>query len=189
MRGIAMRQASACAPKTDASLRRAERGAQLLELALTLPLLAVLTVGIIEFAQAFILKQKLTNAAREGARIAVQQQTSDITQTPYPETMDIIRNSVANYLEESDVDMSSMDATPTKTGPAEWTYYGGGNEMIVIDRAVDLNPGAAFTVGTRVTVRYPYEWTFDGVIQFMLPSASYPGSFLISADSLMRQLT
>ena len=48
-----------------------ERGAALLEMAFTLPLLLLVCVGILEFGRAYQTWQVLTNAAREGARIAV----------------------------------------------------------------------------------------------------------------------
>jgi Flp pilus assembly protein TadG len=51
--------------------RRSERGAALLEVALTLPLLMFVCVGILEFGRAYQTWQVLTNAAREGARVAV----------------------------------------------------------------------------------------------------------------------
>ena len=50
---------------------RDERGAALLEMAFTLPLLLFVCVGILEFGRAYQTWQVLTNAAREGARIAV----------------------------------------------------------------------------------------------------------------------
>jgi Flp pilus assembly protein TadG len=50
---------------------RDERGAALLEMAFTLPLLLLVCVGILEFGRAYQTWQVLTNAAREGARIAV----------------------------------------------------------------------------------------------------------------------
>jgi Flp pilus assembly protein TadG len=168
---------------------RGERGSQLFEFALVLPLLCVIAVGVIEFAQGFILKQKLTNAAREGARIAVQHSTGDISQLPYPNSLDIMRNAIVNYLASSDLDVSFIGATPTKTAPGEWSYDdGAGTVLIVINRVVDLNPGASFTAGTRVTVRYPCTWSFGEVIRLLAPSASYSGSFLISSEASMRQL-
>jgi Flp pilus assembly protein TadG len=48
-----------------------ERGAALLEVAMTLPLLLLVAVGIFEFGRAYQTWQILTNAAREGARVAV----------------------------------------------------------------------------------------------------------------------
>ena len=48
-----------------------EQGTALLETAMTLPLLLIVSVGIFEFGRAFQTWQVLTNAAREGARFAV----------------------------------------------------------------------------------------------------------------------
>lgn len=48
-----------------------ERGAELLEFALVLPVLLVLVAGIVDFALMFRAFEIVTNAAREGARIRV----------------------------------------------------------------------------------------------------------------------
>jgi len=56
---------------------RSERGAALLETALTLPLLLLITIGIVEFGRAYQTWQVLTNAAREGARVAVLSDSTD----------------------------------------------------------------------------------------------------------------
>ena len=53
------------------AFRRNERGAALLEMALTMPLMLLVCIGIVEFGRAYQTWQVLTNAAREGARIAV----------------------------------------------------------------------------------------------------------------------
>jgi Flp pilus assembly protein TadG len=50
---------------------KSEKGTALLETALTLPLLLAVAVGIFEFGRAYQTWQVLTNAAREGARVAV----------------------------------------------------------------------------------------------------------------------
>lgn len=50
---------------------RNQKGAALLETAITLPLILLVSVGIFEFGRAYQVQQVLTNAAREGARIAV----------------------------------------------------------------------------------------------------------------------
>ena len=47
-----------------------ERGAALLETAVTLPIILMICVGIFEFGRAYQTWQVLTNAAREGARVA-----------------------------------------------------------------------------------------------------------------------
>jgi hypothetical protein len=50
---------------------RNQRGQALLETAITLPIILLVCVGIFEFGRAYQVQQVLTNAAREGARVAV----------------------------------------------------------------------------------------------------------------------
>jgi len=51
--------------------RHSERGQGLIEVAVTLPILLLVSVGIFEFGRAFETWQILINAGREGARVAV----------------------------------------------------------------------------------------------------------------------
>ena len=60
--------------KTQRSLVRrlaGQRGQALIETALTLPIVLVISISIFEFGRALQVWQLLTNAAREGARVAV----------------------------------------------------------------------------------------------------------------------
>ena len=52
------------------SLRRSETGAELVEFALVLPILLFLIGGILDFARLFHSYEVVTNAAREGSRLA-----------------------------------------------------------------------------------------------------------------------
>ena len=54
-----------------------ERGQALIETALALPLVLLLSVSVFEFGRAFQQWQILTNAAREGARLATLPGTTD----------------------------------------------------------------------------------------------------------------
>jgi Flp pilus assembly protein TadG len=56
---------------------RNQRGAALLETAITIPIVLVISVAIFEFGRAYQTWQVLTNAAREGARVAVLTETTD----------------------------------------------------------------------------------------------------------------
>jgi Flp pilus assembly protein TadG len=67
-------------------LIRSERGAALLETAITLPIILLLSVSIFEFGRAYQTWQVLTNAAREGARVAV------INGTTSTEIKDAVKN-------------------------------------------------------------------------------------------------
>jgi Flp pilus assembly protein TadG len=69
-------------------LLRNERGAALLETAITIPIILLIAVGIFEFGRAYQTSQVLTNAAREGARIAILTETSDAQ----------VRTVVRNYM-------------------------------------------------------------------------------------------
>src|ERR1022692_4819979 len=63
-------------------LLREVQGAALLEFAITLPLLVVFVVGIFDFSGSFNQKQKIEQAAQEGAILAGAQPMSDIAPTP-----------------------------------------------------------------------------------------------------------
>lgn len=69
-------------------LIRNQRGAALIETAITIPIVLLISVAIFEFGRAYQTWQVLTNAAREGARIAVITGNTD----------DQVRNAVQNYL-------------------------------------------------------------------------------------------
>ena len=69
-------------------IKKNERGAALLEAAITVPIILLISVGIFEFDRAYQTWQVLTNAAREGARIAVISGTTD----------DAVRARVNSYL-------------------------------------------------------------------------------------------
>ena len=56
---------------------RSERGAALVEAAMIMPMILLISVGIFEFGRAYQTSQVLTNAAREGARLAVLEGRTD----------------------------------------------------------------------------------------------------------------
>jgi Flp pilus assembly protein TadG len=58
-------------------LRNNERGAALIETAITIPIILLVSVGIFEFGRAYQTWQVLTNAAREGARVAILTDKTD----------------------------------------------------------------------------------------------------------------
>ncbi len=65
---------------------RNQRGAALLETAITLPLVLLVTVAVFEFGRAYQTWQVITNAAREGARVSVLPDSTDANVT------DAVRN-------------------------------------------------------------------------------------------------
>lgn len=80
-----------------------ERGQALVEFALIAPLLILLIVGVFELARAWQSYQVITDAAREGARVAV------IDATP-PVTLDSVQNTVLNALTLANLDPGLVDS-------------------------------------------------------------------------------
>ena len=70
------------------TLRKNERGAALIEAAITIPVILLICVGIFEFGRAYQTWQVLTNAAREGARQAILIDKTDAD----------VQNTVQNYM-------------------------------------------------------------------------------------------
>ena len=84
---------------------RNERGAALLETAVTLPLILLISVAIFEFGRAYQHQQVLTNAAREGARIAVLPGYTD----------EQVNTAVRTYLTRGG--LTAVDPAITRTEP------------------------------------------------------------------------
>jgi Flp pilus assembly protein TadG len=172
-------------------------GSQIVELAVSLPLLMVFVVGITDFGTAFNLKQKLSNAAREGVRIAANQYMADVVNTA-PNSIIAVHDAVDNYLLAARVnDCGLSSVTPTKAG-LTWTYAansgcpGNGTLTLTIDRGNTFQTTDANTTTletTHILISYPYQWRFGGVIRFFAPSANYAnGVTQIPADAMMTNL-
>lgn len=86
---------------------RGDSGQALVELALALPLLLLILVGIFEFARAYSIKQSLVNAAREGARAAVVQKA---TGTPDSSAVAAVVNT---YLSPNNITADSIGISAT----------------------------------------------------------------------------
>jgi TadE-like protein len=174
------------------NLRKDEQGSSLLEFAVVLPLLVVFTVGIYDFSGAFNIKQKVEQAAQEGAIVAGAQPTSDLlTSNTNPTSLQPVVTAVFNSLAGSGVlpnaGASCVQPFPAPTQPAPppppgltWTYsisgcsgtYPGDNLAITINRGWVAGAAPA-SVGTTVQVAYPYHWQFNTVIQLLIPGAAY----------------
>jgi len=102
-----------CCKQTQAS--------QIAEFAISLPLLVVVVIGITDFGSAFDLKYKLSNAVREGARVASTQSTSDDTDA-IPVSVTAVRDAIDSYLIGDHVnDCGLATASPAQAGLV-WTY-------------------------------------------------------------------
>jgi Flp pilus assembly protein TadG len=167
----------------ETPLTRDVRGQAILEFAITLPLLVVFIVGIYDFSGAFNEKQKIEQAAQEGAILAGAQPTSDMQPIARsnPVSLQPVVTAIVNSLIASGVVTSSCAPPGTVTGGANltWTYTIAGcpgNLVITINRGWEAGAGTAASpaaIGTIVNIQYPYIWKFNSVIQLLIPGASY----------------
>ena len=178
-----------------ASIHQGTDGSILVEFLLVLPLLVVLAVGFSDFGAAFRLKQRLTNASREGARIAINQRTIDLTQN-VPKSVQSVRASVVNYLAADGLDTSFISPTPTLTGFREWTYSSTttGDPILVIERSILIPVGTTLSIGTQVTLNYPFSWSLGQIIGLLgaCPTGEAwcgSGTFTVGTQVTMRNLT
>jgi len=134
-----------------------EQGTALLETAMTLPLLLIVSVGIFEFGRAFQTQQVLTNAAREGARLAVMPGATDAA----------VKARVQSYLTTG-----QLPNTPgIVLDPASTVSIGGG----------------ATVNSSLVTVTYPFQFmVLQPVARLVLPSSTLGGAFTLTAKAEMR---
>ncbi|MBI4116017.1 MAG: pilus assembly protein [Candidatus Omnitrophica bacterium] len=85
--------------------RKRMRGSVLVEAALVLPLFTLLFVGIIEFGRVLMIKQVITNAAREGARVAAINLDDD-------QALSSAMNTSQTYIVNSGVDSNFVTIDP-----------------------------------------------------------------------------
>jgi Flp pilus assembly protein TadG len=169
------------------SLLRDVQGAALLEFAISLPLLVVFVVGIYDFSGAFNQKQKIEQAAQEGAIIAGAQPTSDIASPTAPDSLLPVVSAVFNSLAGSGV-LQGCTLPATASGPVglTWTYKISGcpdQLVITINRGTVVNSVSPAVVGTNVQVQYPYHWRFNSVIQLLIPGASYAATTQVTESA------
>ena len=139
-------------------LRRDQRGAALLEMAFTLPLLLLISVSIFEFGRAFEVWQVLTNAAREGARVAVLPGISDA----------MVTARVQQY-----ANAGALDAGVTPT--------------VTIQRASTISYGSGTASGSKVTVTYPFRFiVLQSVVRLVVNGSTVGAPFTMAASATMR---
>jgi Flp pilus assembly protein TadG len=134
-----------------------QRGANLLEAAITMIVLFMFLMGIMEFGRAYNIYQTMTDAAREGARFAVSPcSLVDATGCPY---------GAGNLPTNADI----IAKTNTYLSAANIT----GATVAVDTRTHAVGP-AATTAFTRIQVSRPYSFLF------------FPFSITIHSNAEMR---
>lgn len=139
--------------------RSTERGQALVETALTLPLLLLISVGIFEFGRAFETWQIVTNAAREGARMA---------SLPGADTT-LVENRVQTYL--SDAKLVNASTTSVVVTP---------------NSKIQLSNGTEVSAST-VTVNYPFQFmVLNPIAKLVVKSSTAGQDITMSASAQMR---
>jgi Flp pilus assembly protein TadG len=138
---------------------RRDRGAAIIEVAITLPLLLLISVATFEFGRAFQTWQVLTNAAREGARLAIIAGSTDggvITR-------------VQDYL--------TSGAVPNPD-----------TATVVIDRTVVLSGSTGTATSVTVTYPFEFI-VLQPVAQLIVTSGTLGSDLLLEAVATMRNET
>lgn len=106
---------------------RKRRGATLVEFAVVLPLLLAILMGIVEFGWVFMVRQTLTNAAREGCRTAVlKASTEEDVATRVREVMDPLGYEEGTVWSFDATPITNETQTVTVTAPIEHISITGG---------------------------------------------------------------
>jgi Flp pilus assembly protein TadG len=156
--------------------RRSQRGANLVEAALVLPLLILLTFGIIELGHAYSVYQTITNGAREGARYSVAPAPGTST---LPADTDV-KAHVCNYLQAGAVSCATAaTAHATVSVCQSCPAATGGLCSNACNSSVTIDPtlaGVPITY-TQVDISVPYSFLV------------LPGSVTIHSQAVMRNET
>lgn len=136
----------------SAGWRGRERGQSLVEMAIVLPILLALLVGIFEFGRAWNVYQVITNVAREGARVGVIPGVSaDSVSTVIEEGL--LRAALDPALSEITIDgTGSGVGTPTTVQiryPYDFTLLG----PVVSLLESESEPPGAVTLSSTIVMR------------------------------------
>jgi len=143
---------------------RREEGAALIETAFVLPIMLLVCVGILEFGRAYQTWQVVTNASREGARVAV-----------LPEyTNDSAIARVKTYLKNGGLPATVVDGTGTK--------------VLITETTIPIAVGGGSTAtAARVVVEYPFEFMVLQPVAQLVVNGSLAGeSFTMRMTTIMR---
>lgn len=168
--------------KLPASSRRHkghfDRGAAAVEMALVLPVLLFLLMGMIDFGRAFSAQIQISQAAREGVRLASLNVTADSAIANYGDTAIRLRVQAA----AGGVPPMTTSETPTGTPP---TCPSTPNSVCVIYCPVPAS--AAVTAVATVVVTSEFTWItgISGMSRFF-GSGTFPTPTILQSKGVMR---
>ena len=140
---------------------KSERGAALIEAAVTLPMLLLVAVGIFEFGRAYQTWQILTNAAREGARMAVLEAPTNGN----------VETRVREYMQAGQLGEANAAA-------------------VDVNRSASITVNGAPVSASQVSIDYPFSFiVLQPVARLVAPTTSLGGAVVMHAQALMRNET
>ena len=171
--------------------RRRTRGSQIVEFAMVLPLFVVFAIAAFDFGHVFSLRDKLDNSAREGARVAaLQPLLGEVSGSAPSSDTTAIAQSVFNYLLQAKVVQGCTLNGGATSGTFSWTFTASkcpDNLSITIERNYQVTINGSDVSMSRVTVSYPAHFLFfHRVISVLTPGASYPSTFVLTPQAIMR---
>jgi Flp pilus assembly protein TadG len=147
--------------RTHRSLLRrvaGQRGQALIETALTLPIVLVISISIFEFGRALQVWQLLTNAAREGARVAVLPGS----------TPDVVKQRALDYMAAGGLQNRALNQINVQS-----------NAQIIMSG----NPVSA----SQVTISYPFNFMLlNPIMQLIVRGSRVGAPITMTASALMR---
>ena len=145
------------------TLSKNERGAALIETAITIPIILLIAVGIFEFGRAYQTWQVLTNAAREGARQAILTEKTDAD----------VKTVVENYMKNGG--LPCVGSAPAKICS--------GSATVDINRNVAMGSNTA----SQITISYPFKFmVLNPVVRMVTPKSTTGAPLTMQSVALMR---
>lgn len=174
---------------------RDDSASQLVEFAVSLPLLVVFVVGIFDFSNAFTMKQKLTNIARDAARAAAVDPTNDLD-TSTPVSVTDAFHMVDDFLLAQNISDCGLTYNSSPSG-LTWTFTGTGGGCASGGITVIVNRGYYYpssgatlpnlnctsqsigvsqmaVISTCVSIQYAYPWRFGKVASLLGSNTTLP---------------
>ncbi|MGH9242467.1 MAG: TadE/TadG family type IV pilus assembly protein [Vicinamibacterales bacterium] len=144
---------------------RREDGAALVETAFVLPIMLLVSVGIFEFGRAYQTWQVITNATREGARVAVLPEYTD----------DSVKARVRTYLKDGGLPAAIVDDTAM-------------TNVDITATTIPVDVGGTVTASAaRVVVEYPFEFMVLQPVAQLVVNGSMAGEpFTMRMTTIMR---
>lgn len=188
-----------------------QRAAQLVEFAVSLPLLVLFVVGIFDFSGAFTLKQKLTNVTRDAARVAAAGPSNDLgsafTSGSAPASVVDAFNVVDNYLAANQMNDCGVKASNVSSaGNLTWQYQVNPSIGSPCGITLIINRGYMFpmvggtvpsatcssqtigsqtaVVATCISLQYTYPWKFGHVVSLLGSTTTLPSQISAVAVAL-----